>query len=210
MPSSRRCIGVTADRVSSAAARRLTTTGRAGWSVGQSAVVLLALGLTLSGCSSDDKGTAPQGSEPVAWVGTFCNGLGDVIAGVSKITKSAPTPQGQKDGLLAFSDTAQQAFTNTAGKLEQLGPPRIADGKQVHDAAVNFFTTAAGTVGGQRAKLAELDANDPEFLQKASQLAGPDLTAASTQMKDLTRNQELAPAFGAAPECRELGTTTGP
>lgn len=210
MPSSRRCIGVTADRVRSAAARRSIATGRPGRSVGPSVVVLLALGLTLSGCSSDDKGTAPQGAEPVAWVGAFCTGLGDVIAGVGEITKSAQTPQGQKDGLLAFSDTAQQAFTNTAGKLEQLGPPRIADGKQVHDAAVNFFSTAAGTVGTQRAKLAELDANDPEFLQKASQLAGPDLSGASSQMKDLTNNQELAPAFGAAPECRALGTNTGP
>jgi len=205
VPSSRR---VTADRVGIP-----VTTGRAGRPAGKSAVVLLAIGVALGGCSSDDKGdgaqAAPQGSEPVAWVGAFCTGLGDVIAGVGAITKSEPTPQGQKDGLIAFSDTAQQAFANTADKLVKLGPPRITDGKQVHDAAVNFFSAAAGTVGAQRAKLAALDANDPEFLQKASQLAGPDLGAASSQMRDLTGNQELAPAFGAAPECRRLGDTTG-
>jgi hypothetical protein len=136
----------------------------------------------------------------VAWVGSFCGGLGDVIAGVSVIAKAKPTPQGQKDGLLEFTDTAQRAFANTAQKLAQLGPPRITDGKQVQDTAVGFFTTAAGTVGGQRAKLAALDANDPDFVQKASHLAGPDLSAASVQMQGLTSNKELMPAFRAAPE----------
>jgi hypothetical protein len=202
MPSSRRRIGVSA--------------GRSGSSVGKSAaVILLSLGLALGGCSSGSDGdnngkpAASQSSEPVAWVGAFCTGLGDVITGVGKIANAQETPQGQKDGLLAFTDTVQQAFANTANKLEQLGPPRITDGKQVHDAAVNFFTTAAGTVGGQRAKLAELDANDPQFLEKASRLGGPDLGAASNQMRELTSNQELVPAFGAAPECQRLGTAAG-
>lgn len=145
----------------------------------------------------------------MAWVGSFCGGLGDVIAGVSVIAKAKPTPQGQKDGLLEFTDTAQRAFANTAQKLAQLGPPRITDGKQVQDTAVGFFTTAAGTVGGQRAKLAALDANDPDFVQKASHLAGPDLSAASVQMQGLTSNKELIPAFRAAPECQRLTATGG-
>jgi hypothetical protein len=180
------------------------------------AAVLLVLGLALggsalAGCGSSSgssgvkaKPAAPQGSDPVTWAGAFCGGLGDVIAGVSAIAKSQPTPQGQKDGLLEFSDIAQRAFAGTAQKLTQLGPPRIADGKQVQGTAVNFFSTAAQTVGAQRAKLAALDANDPEFVQKASHLAGPDLGAASTQMQQLTSDQQLAPAFRAAPPCQRL------
>ncbi|MGH3822800.1 MAG: hypothetical protein ACRDRA_08200 [Pseudonocardiaceae bacterium] len=145
----------------------------------------------------------------MAWTGAFCGGLSDVIGGVSAIAKSAETPQGQKDGLLEFSDIAQRAFTNTAQELEQLGPPKITDGIRLQETAVSFFRTAAGTVGDQRAKLAALDASDPEFVQKASHLAGPDLSGASAQMQGLTSNQELAPAFKAAPECQRLTADAG-
>ncbi|MBW0009585.1 MAG: hypothetical protein JO063_05615 [Pseudonocardiales bacterium] len=172
----------------------------------------MALALGLAGCGSADptpKPAAPQGSDPVAWAGAFCGGLGDVLAGVSAIAKAQPTPQGQKDGLLEFSDIAQQAFATTARKLEQLGQPRIVDGKRVQDTAVGFFTTAAGTVGGQRARLAALDAKDPDFVQKASHLAGPDLGAASDQMRNLTSNKELAPAFRSAPACQRLSAGAG-
>jgi hypothetical protein len=176
-------------------------------------VALLALGLALGGCGSAGvtaKPAASKGSDPVAWTGAFCGGLGDVITAVSAIAKSPPTPQGQKDGLLEFADSAQQAFTNTAHKLTQLGPPTITDGKQVQDTAVGFFTTAAGTIADQRAKLVALDPKDPNFTQKASDLGGPDLgSATSTQVQGLTSNKELAPAFGAAPECERLGATAG-
>ncbi len=181
----------------------------------RSGVILVALALAalvLAGCgsgevTSDAKPAVPLvGADPAAWVGVLCGGLGDVVAGVATIGKSPPTPQGQKDGVLRFSAGAQQAFTNTARKLEQLGPPRITDGKRVHDTAVGFFTTAANTVGEQRGKLAALDANDPEFMQKASRLNGPDLGAAGAAMQQVTSNNELAPAFGAAPECQRLGT----
>ena len=68
---------------------------------------------------------------------------------------------------------------------------------------MGFFTTAAGTIGDQRARLAALDAKDPDFVQKASHLAGPDLDGASSQMRQLTSNKELAPAFAAAPACSD-------
>jgi hypothetical protein len=170
--------------------------------------------MALAGCGSADVKPKPaatlQGSDPVAWAGAFCGGLSDVIAGISAIAKAQPTPQGQKDGLLEFSDIAQRAFANTAHKLEQLGSPRIVDGKRIQDTAVGFFTAAAGTVNGQRAKLAALDAKDPDFVQKASHLAGPDLGAASTQMRELTSNKELEPAFRAAPACQRLTAPGGP
>jgi len=177
---------------------------------GVAAGVLLAL----AGCGSGSGDAKPaaaasQGSDPVAWTGAFCGGLGDVISGVSAIAKSDTSPQGQKNGLLEFSDIAQRAFTNTAQKLEKLGPPRITDGKQVQATAVSFFTTAAGTVGEQRAKLAALDAKDPGFVDKASHLAGPDLSGASTQMQGLTSNPQLAPAFRTAPECKQLAAAAG-
>ncbi len=196
MPTSRRGRGVAA--------------GRAGnW-----AVAVTALGLALTGCGGSANvapkpPAAPPSSDPVAWAGTFCGGLGEVISGVSAIAKAQPTPQGQKDGLLEFSDIAQRAFANTAQKLQQLGPPRITDGKQVQDTAVGFFNNASQTVGAQRTKLAELDANDPDFVNKASHLAGPDLGAASTQMHELTSNKELAPGFRTAPQCQQLSATAG-
>jgi hypothetical protein len=117
------------------------------------------------------------------------------------MAKAQPTPQGQKDGLLEFSDIAQRAFASTAQKLQQLGSPRITNGQQVQDTAVSFFSNAAQTVGG-------LDANDPDFVNKASHLAGPDLGGASAQMQQLTSNKELAPGFRAAPQCQQLSSAT--
>jgi hypothetical protein len=189
--------------------RVAVTAGR----VGNWGFALLALSLMLlGGCGSGNvkaQPAAPQGAEPVAWVGALCGGLGDVISGVSVVTTAQPTPQGQKDGLIEFSNIAQRAFANTAQKLTQLGPPRVTDGKRVQDTTVGFFTTAAGTVSAQRTQLTALDVKDPDFLQKASHLAGSDLGSASNQLQGLTSNKELAPAFGAAPECKRLTNPAG-
>jgi hypothetical protein len=186
---------------------------RACVAAGVAASVLLTPVLAGCGSGSGDAKSPPaaaQSSDPVAWTGAFCGGLGDVISGVSAIAKSDnTTPQGQKAGLLEFSDIAQRAFAKTAQKLEKLGPPRVTDGKHVQDTAVGFFTTAAGTVGDQRAKLAALDAQDPDFVNKASHLAGPDLSGASAQMQGLTSNPQLAPAFRTAPECKQLAAAAG-
>lgn len=173
-------------------------------------VVLLALGLALAGCGSGDKPPAAKDSDPVAWVGTFCNGLGDVVAGAVALGKAQPTPQSQKDALLAFADSSQQALASTARRLDELGPPRITDGKRVHDTAVSFFNNAAGTVAGQRPKLAALDPNAPDFVQQISKVPGPDLGAASGQARELTSNSELMPLFRSAPECKRLGAATAP
>lgn len=185
----------------------------------RSGVVIVALVLALAGCGSGDandsgdakssgdaKPAAPTGSDPVAWVGAFCGGLSGVITGAAAVGKAEATPQGQKDGLLAFADSSQRAMADTARNLEQVGPPKINDGKRIHDTVVSFFKTAAESVAGQRAKLAELDPNDPEFVNKLSRLAGPDLGAASAQVQQLTSNQELLPAFRSAPECQRLGS----
>jgi hypothetical protein len=164
VPSSRRRVGVTAGQAGTATA------------------ALLALSLALGGCGSADVKPKPatlQGANPVAWVGAFCGGLGEVIAGEAT-AKTQPTPQGQKDELLKFADSTQQAFTNTAHKLTQLGPPAITNGKQVQDTTVGFFTNAAATVSDRRTKLAALDANDPNFAQKSTTLARSDPGATST------------------------------
>jgi hypothetical protein len=59
---------------------------------------------------------------------------------------------------------------------------------------VGFFTTAAAAAGDQRMKLAALDLNDPNFAQKANQLADTDLGEAATQIQGLTGNEELRSA----------------
>ena len=178
-------------------------------------VALLTLILALDGCSSTDvkaKPTVPPGASPVAWIGAFCGGLGDVVAAEAAAAKPPATPQGQKDGLLKLADLTQQALTSAAAKLSQLGPPGITDGKHAQDSAVGFFTTAATAVGERRVKLAALDTNDPNFAQKAdqlAQLASADL-GPTTQVQELTTNKDLAPAFSAAPQCQRLSAPATP
>jgi hypothetical protein len=175
----------------------------------------LALGLTLGGCGSgavDAKPStppAPQGANPIAWMGVFCGGFADVVARNAELAKAQPsTPQKQKDALLTLADTTQQAFTNTANKLIQLGQPAVANGKETQDSAVSFFTTTAAMVGDQRAKLAAIDTNDPDFEQKANQLASTNgNTSAASQLQKATSNGDLMAAFGKTPECQQLLTT---
>ncbi|HEY6423117.1 MAG TPA: hypothetical protein VIY28_07685 [Pseudonocardiaceae bacterium] len=173
------------------------------------AVVLLALGLALAGCGSS-KPAAAKDSDPTAWAGAFCTGISDEVAAALAFTKAQPTAQSQKDAVLAFVDGSQQAFASTAHRLDALGPPRIADGKRVQDTAVSYFSNTAGTLAGQRPKLAALDPNAPDFVMQLSKLGGPDLTATSAQAHDLVSNPELMPAFRASPECQKLGTAAAP
>ena len=56
----------------------------------------------------------------------------------------------------------------------------------------------SAAVGDQRAKVAALDANDPNFGEKVDQLTGSDLGAAAAQLQGLTSNGELGSAFSAA------------
>jgi hypothetical protein len=173
-------------------------------------VVALSLGLALGGCGSADKTAkpaAPQGADPVVWMGAFCQGLGQVIGAATAAANPPSTPQGEKEALLTLADSTHQAFTSTAEKLAQLGPPAITNGKQAQDSAVGFFTTAANAVADRRAKLAALDPDDPNFEQKkADQLAGPDL---GSQAQGLMSNNELTPAFGKASQCQQLSASGG-
>jgi hypothetical protein len=72
---------------------------------------LMGLCLALSGCGTADvtpKSAAPGGADPVAWMGAFCAGLGEVIAAEAAAAKPPSTPQGQKDALLTLADTTNR------------------------------------------------------------------------------------------------------
>ncbi|MGH3781217.1 MAG: hypothetical protein ACRDR6_29265 [Pseudonocardiaceae bacterium] len=69
-----------------------------------------------------------------------------------------------------------------------------------------FLTTAAGKVGDQRAQFAALDANDPDFLQKANQSLNSLDLGYPAQLPGATNSQELVRAFLAASECQRLQT----
>lgn len=170
----------------------------------------LGLVMVLSGCGSGDataKPASPTGADPVAWMGVFCEGLGEVVSAAATAANSPSTPQGEKNALLTQADAARQAFATAAQKLTQLGPPGVTGGKQAQDSAVSFFTTAAKTVADRRAKLAALDPNSPDFeQQKATELTGPDL---GSQVQGVMSNNELTPAFGKAPQCQQLSNTAG-
>jgi hypothetical protein len=144
-------------------------------------------------------------------VSTFCGGLNDENAATSALSQSPQsfsTAVDVRNEMLQYLDTVEQALATTAHKLTQLGAPGVIGGQQVQDNAVAFFTTTASTFGDHRAKIAALDVNDPDLAQKASQLMpGPaDFSETNPQLDKVISNQELTPAFLAAPECQRLTT----
>lgn len=156
---------------------------------------------------------SPRPSNPVRvpgvdlaiWASTYCGGVHDVIAAASAMSEWSPTPQDAQNDILHFLDTAQQAFTNTVHKLTQLGPPGITGGEQAQKDAVGFLNDSAKKVGDQRAQLAALDANDPDFEEKVSQIFSldPDVDT-QLQLPEVVNDQELALAGLAATECQRL------
>jgi hypothetical protein len=181
-----------------------TSRRRVGVAVGLGLVVALA------GCGSGAdtvKPAAPTGADPVAWMGVFCEGLGEVVSAAATAANSPSTPQGEKDALLTQADATRAAFAAAAQKLAQLGPPGVTGGKQAQDSAVSIFTTAANTVADRRTKLAALDPKSPDFeQQKTTELTGPEL---GSQVQKVMSNNELTPAFGEAPQCQQLSNTAG-
>lgn len=173
-------------------------------------VLSVVLGIALVGCGSSDNDTDAEqgdaGSDPVAWVGKFCGGVGEVLNGAAALREPQPDPQAQKDALLGFIDNTQKAMNTAADQLRKLGPPAVPNGQQVHDTAVGFFASTAETVIGQRERLEALDPQAPDFYEQLSQLPQPDLQAVSNQAQQLTGNPDLAPAFREAPECRQLNS----
>lgn len=153
-----------------------------------------------------------QGANPTAWIGTFCAGIGEENATSIPSPQSPLTAQDTRNELLQFLGTLQQGFTTTANKLTQLGPPAVTGGKQAQDIAVGFFTTMASIYSDHRAKLAALDENDPDLEQKVTQLmpGAADFNETSTQLNEVTNNQELGIAFINAPECRQLVSAPTP
>jgi hypothetical protein len=169
--------------------------------------VLLVLGVTLAGCGSGEAeptGRGTDGSDPVAWVGAFCGGIGEVL-GKADTLRDAPDAQAQKQALLSYIDGTAQALRATGDRLTELGPPKIADGRRVHDAAVKVVDSVADAVVGPRAQLEALDPSAPDFAEKMAQIPGPDLSPVAAQVQALQGNAELAEARAAAPECQQLG-----
>jgi hypothetical protein len=149
-----------------------------------------------------------QGPDPVVWLSALCGGFNEGFTAAPAIGDQL-TLQGVKDESLHFLDTEQQAFTNTAHKLQQLGAPGVTGGTQVQDAVVEFLTNQATAFGDSRAKLAVLDVNDPDFVQKANQLLDVGRDMAATQPPEVSDNHELSPEFLAVPECAKLAATMG-
>ncbi|MGH3797326.1 MAG: hypothetical protein ACRDSP_20825 [Pseudonocardiaceae bacterium] len=178
--------------------------------------VLLVLGIALAGCGSG--GTSQQagaptgpplkGADPKAWVGVFCDGIGAVAAGGSILQQQQTTSQSQKDTLIRFIDSTQQAMNTAAAKLLHLGPPAITGGQQVQNTAVNFFATGAQKVAAPRDQLSALDANAPDFYAKVNALPAPDLQSVAAQAQALLGNRALEPYRLASPECQRVGAAS--
>lgn len=177
--------------------------GIATGSASRSAAFLLAVGLALGGCGAGGVEPATpkaESSDPVVWVGPFCEAMRSVVQEIRAFgARPKDTPQARKDGLIADAERMQQVATVAAGKLEQLGPPRITDGKRIHDATVAYFTIAAAGHAERLAMLVGLDVNDPDFDVKSTSEVGDRNRRAV--MPQLYNNEELKPALDTAREC---------
>lgn len=157
--------------------------------------------------------TAAADADPVAWAGTFCEGMGPTIEGVLSMLKTmfeggAEDPAVQKAALLEYSSKAGKAMTEAGAKLEGLGVP-TAESRELHDELVKFFTESGKTATEVNTELAALDPADPEFATKLERLGGDqaDPSKLQEQVKKLQDDPKLGEAFKQAPECVKMQET---
>lgn len=193
-----------------------------------SAVACTALTLTACSSATPNTTTAPPSSapataaavgnsDPVEWTGAFCEGITPTFEGLIKVMKSAfqevPDPKAQKDALMEYSATAGAALSDTAKKLEKLGPPS-KEAEALHRELVTYFTDNGKTLLAVQDDLKAIDPADPAFLEKVGALGdGGDQSKLQDQIKKLQDDPKLKEAFAKAPQCvdmaakmKEMGT----
>ncbi|HWO67236.1 MAG TPA: hypothetical protein VNO31_45120, partial [Umezawaea sp.] len=151
---------------------------------------------------------AAKNSDPVAWTGTFCEGVSPTMEALVEVLKVAfqptPDPAAQKDALMKFATTSGESMTSTAKKLSELGPPS-KETQALHDELVKFFTDNGKTLAKTKEDLAKLDPAAPDFTDQVGKLGdGADQTALQTQIKKLSEDPALKDAFAKAPQCVEM------
>ncbi len=163
-------------------------------------VLALAAALALAACGGED---AP--ADPVVWAGAFCGGLNQVISS-SQVPQQSADPTEQQEALLRMAGSVQESLDTTADQLGELGPPAIPDGARTQEVVLEFFTTAARATGDQRDRVADLDPAAPDFVQQLSTLATPgSMQGLSEQVRQVTSEPDLTPAFRQASQCRAIG-----
>ncbi len=162
-------------------------------------VLALALGPALASCGED------ASADPVVWAGTFCGGLNQVISS-SQVTPRTADPAGQQEAMLRMAESVQESLDTAADQLDELGPPAIPEGERTQEVVLEFFTSAAQTTGDQRERLADLDPAAPDFEQRLATLGQPgSMRELSEQVRQVTSDPDLAPAFSEASQCRAMG-----
>ncbi len=163
-----------------------------------------------SGSSTGSSAPAAAKSDPVAWTGAFCEGITPTMEGLVEVLKlafqEAPDPVAQKEALMKYATTAGEGMTDTAKKLEKLGPPS-KEAEALHVELVKFFNENGSTLAKTKDQLAALDPAAPDFMEQVGKLGeGADQATLQTQIKKLSEDPALKDAFAKAPQCVEMST----
>jgi hypothetical protein len=177
--------------------------------------------LAVTGCSSIPAASTSTGSpapnsaaaqatksDPVAWSGTFCEGVTPTLEGLVEVLKSAfqetPDLVAQKAAMLNYATKAGSAMTETAKKLETLGAP-TAQAETLHKELIRFFSENGTTLTKVKTDLATIDPAAPDFLEQVGKLGeGADQGKLQEQIKKLTDDPTLKEAFTKAPQCVDM------
>jgi hypothetical protein len=165
-----------------------------------SLITLMAAGLVLAGCSSDDPDTTnPDTStgtstEPddspsedasddgdgeasgdlVAWAGELCGAVGPMQDEITALGEGmatiTPDPDDPLAGMTEAFAQLGPVFVNAADAIEGIGPPPIENGDEAFDALISSLRGAGDVYAGIEEQLAGLDPADPEFQAKVQEI----------------------------------------
>lgn len=167
---------------------------------------------TTTTSTSAGAGTSAATSDPVAWAGAFCEGMGPMAQGVVEMLQAllaqggAGDPAAQKAALLQFSQKSGTALSSAADRLGELGPP-TPETRVLHDELVKYFDGTGRTLVDANGELAALDPADPQFSAKLEQIGSEagDPTALREQVRKIQDDPVLGNAFKQAPQCASMG-----
>jgi methyl-accepting chemotaxis protein len=170
---------------------------------------VLALGVVVSGCGSDDETTTSAGSELQTWAGGLCTAVGRYKASLAATRASLHVRQLSRPALQVAVQDASAATRELQHDLEELGSPPMP---QADEAQKILDEMQAGLrEQADKVRAVTTNASSTGSVKQAASNITDALTAATDESSGAVREisrldpkSEVAPAFSDAGSCGSL------
>lgn len=178
----------------------------------------IALAFAAAGCGGDsgDDGDKASRTTPDAWAATVCGALGDWVEDLQTESQQLqPAMRNTKDldsvkeAFVTFLQDAEKRFGETVDKVEDVRPPDVPQGEEIHEDFVSALEEVEQSFSRAVDQANDLPTDDLQSFSTGVAELGQDvqenLGKAGTSFNSLkNRSTELEDATAAEPACQQF------